>query len=116
MTANELTSKLLIEIPKRFPSVRVWRNNRVDAMVAGRGGKMRRVSAGIDGQADISGIMGPSGRRLEIEVKVGRDQMRHSQAAFELMIQSHGGVYLVARDTPDGVLGALRVLVEAGCV
>ena len=98
MTANELTAALLIEIPKRFPNIRVWRNNRVDAMAVGRNGKLRRIKAGLDGQADISGIIGPTGRRLEIEVKVGKDSQSQDQQAFDAMITGHGGLYFVARD------------------
>ena len=104
--ANKLTAELLIEIPKRFPNIRVWRNNRVDAMVPGRGGKMRRVQAGVDGQADLSGIIGPAGIRLECEVKAGKDRMSANQMAFMDMIRSHGGIHVVARD----VTGALDTI------
>ena len=40
---------------------------RLDLILNGKGGKPRRIQAGIDGQADISGIIGPWGYRLEIE-------------------------------------------------
>lgn len=105
--ANKLTADLLIEIPRKFPNIRVWRNNRVDAMVPGRGGKMRRVQAGVDGQADISGIccirhprLAPRkfGLRIELEIKVGRDRLSDKQEAFREMINEHGGIFLVASD------------------
>jgi len=109
--ANALTAKLLIEIPARFPNIRVWCNNRVDAMLPGFNGRMRRVQAGIDGQADISGIVGPSGKRLELEVKCGKDRQSLEQIAFERMIRERGGVYVLVayqRDnggmTMDGVV------------
>ena len=102
-TANQITAALLVEIPKRFPQVRVWRSNRIDAMAVGRGGALRRVSAGIDGQGDLSGIAGPSGRRVEIEVKAGRDKMRPSQHSFKAMIVGAGGIYVVARDVEGGL-------------
>ncbi len=95
--ANDITARLLIEIPKRFPGARVWRNNRVDAMVPGRGGKLRRVMAGIDGQADITGILPPNGVRCEIEVKAEKDRQSVKQKAFEVMITQTGGIYLIAR-------------------
>ncbi len=100
--ANDITAQLLIEIPKRFPGARVWRNNRVDVMVPGRGGKPRRVQAGIDGQADITGIFpryhrGVTGLRCEIEVKAGRDKQSPEQFAFQRMITEAGGIYIVAR-------------------
>lgn len=62
---------------------------------------MRRVSAGIDGQADISGIVGPSGKRLEIEVKAGKDRMRPTQNAFRHMMATHGGIYIIAHNVDD---------------
>ncbi len=99
--ANDITARLLIEIPKRFPGARVWRNNRVDAMVPGRGGKLRRVMAGIDGQADITGIFpvppDGDGCRLEVEVKAEKDRQSDKQKAFEKMITDAGGIYIIAR-------------------
>lgn len=105
--ANLLTAELLIEIPKRYLHIRLWRNNRVKAMAIGRGGKPRLLNAGVNGQADCSGIVGPSGRRLEIEVKVGKDPMREAQKDFREMVLSHGGVYVVAH-TLEGGLAALE--------
>jgi hypothetical protein len=96
--ANKITKDLLDEIPKRFPHIRVWRSNRVKAMAVGRGGKPRMIDAGIDGQGDISGIIAPTGRRLEIEVKAGDDRMSDDQKNFRDMIVFHGGVYIEARD------------------
>ena len=106
-TANQITATLLIEIPKRFPDIRVWRNNRVDAMAIGKNGKPRRIQAGIDGQADISGIIGPWGYRLEIEVKAGKDEQSESQIAFQQMIEKHGGIYAIAREDIEATLTML---------
>jgi hypothetical protein len=111
-SANPLTAALLIEIPKRFPETRVWRNNRIDVMATGRGGNMRRVQAGIDGQGDLSGIIGPTGTRLEIEVKAGNDRQSDKQRAFQAMIERAGGVYLIARDLEQ----CIRDLAWAGRV
>lgn len=103
MTANELTTALLIEIPERFEGARVWRNNRIDAMAVGSGGKLRRVSAGINGQGDITGILPimvgftKMGIRLEVEVKAGKDRVSESQLGFQGMIIDAGGIYIVAR-------------------
>lgn len=113
--ANAITASLLIEIPKRFPGARCWRNNRVSAMAVGSGGRLRKVSAGIDGQGDISGIfpvhaMGIKnpwcpviGIRLEVEVKIGRDRMRDSQKAFRDMILGAGGIYIEARSVEQAM-------------
>ncbi len=102
--ANKLTSEILIEIPKRYGSdIRLWRNNRITAMALGRGGNLRRMSAGIDGQGDISGIIGPHGKRLEIEVKYGKDRQTIVQQSFQLMIEKYGGLYILARSLDDVV-------------
>jgi hypothetical protein len=63
----------------------------------------RPISFGIEGGADISGILpikvgsATLGLRLEVEVKTGLDKMRDSQIAFRVMILAGGGVYVVAR-------------------
>jgi hypothetical protein len=106
MTANQITAELLLRIPERLPSVRVWRSNRIKAKAVGRGGRMRMVNAGIDGQADITGIARVrygglskmAGVRLELEVKAGRDAQSEVQKNFQKMIEDLGGIYLLARD------------------
>jgi hypothetical protein len=110
-SANEITAQILLGVSKRFNGqIILWRNNRIDAMAVGRGGKLRKVSAGINGQGDITGIM-PDGRRIEIEVKTGKDRQSDAQAAFAKMIVAHGGIYIVARDVNVCVdeLGSLLV-------
>jgi hypothetical protein len=105
---NLLTKKLLAEIPKRWPTqVRIWRNNRVKTMAAGENGRLRMIDAGIDGQGDISGIAGPRGRRLEIEVKTGKDKLSEDQKRFRQMILSLGGIYIEARSV-DGCIAQLE--------
>jgi hypothetical protein len=111
-TANQITSGLLIEIPKRFGgAVVMWRNNRIKAKAIGRGGALRMVSAGVDGQADLSGIAHVrysglkkiAGVRVEIEVKGPRDRQSPQQRNFQQMIESHGGIYLLARDAESAL-------------
>lgn len=122
-SANAITAAILLGVSERFRGqIVLWRNNRIDAMVKGRGGKMRRVTAGINGQADLTGIMASTGRRIEIEVKAGKDRQSPEQCAFGLMIQKHGGLYLVARDAEqclwhlqnilDGMLAQWRSAAE----
>lgn len=111
--ANRITSDLLDEIPKRFPKIRVWRANVVKAMVIGAGGKPRMIQAGLEGQGDISGILGilaegltgerRIGIRIEVEVKAGKDRLRPEQIAFRNMILAHGGIYVEARSVADGL-------------
>ncbi len=98
MSANAITAELLIKISERFPNAWAWRNNRVDAMALGKGGRMRRVSAGIDGQPDIALVLGPMGRFGGVEVKFGKDKLRDSQINWRAKILAMGGFYLVCRD------------------
>ena len=106
--AAALTNELLLALTRELPQICVWRNNRIDAMAVSRG-KLRRVSAGINGQADLSGIIAPSGRRIEIEIKAGKDRQSPMQTSFEAMITACGGVYLICRNVPE-TLSAIRKL------
>lgn len=102
MTANEITAKLLIEIPRAFEGARVWRSNRVSAMAIGKGGRLRKVSAGVDGQGDLTGIFPVLrngvwyGLSLNLEIKAGKDRMRESQKNFQAMILGSYGIYITA--------------------
>lgn len=125
MTANEITKALLIAIPREFPNIRVWRQNTggavgmntvriaIGLLLKNRISEAiqtlkRPIAFGIVGGGDISGIIGPtSGRRLEIEVKAGRDKQSLEQQGFQGMITVLGGIYLIARDV-DGCLAELR--------
>lgn len=62
------------------------------------------------GAADLTGIYA-DGRRLEIEVKTPTGQQRAAQIAWQQMIQSRQGVYILARSVDD----ALRQMIDAGC-
>ena len=97
-SANPLNDSIREQASLRFNGhVVLWRNNVLKAMVQGRNGKPRMMQAGMEGQADLSGIM-PDGRRLEVETKTPRDKMSDKQIAFRRMIMSRGGVYIIARD------------------
>jgi hypothetical protein len=102
---KQLTADLLTEIPKRFPDVIIWRNNRVGAKAVGKNNKTRYIKAGIDGQGDLSGIAGPGGRgrRIEIEIKGPTDRLSAKQIGFRQMIVSHGGIYLVATSVEQAI-------------
>ncbi len=116
MTANEITARLLVEIPKRFPGARAWRSN----VLAARTRDNRVVRAGLPGQADITGIVAvrmlaqerPVGVRLEIEVKAGRDRLSEQQESFRRMIAERGGIHIVAHDV-EVALEKLALCVRA---
>lgn len=107
--SNRMTGELLIKISKLFPNAWAWRNNRVDAMAVGIGGRIRRVSAGMDGQPDIAIVLGPMSRFGGVEVKAGKDRLRESQLNWQAKILSMGGFYLVCRSVPD-TLAELEIL------
>lgn len=113
--ANNITAALLIQIPARFPGIRVWRQNTgagVPLMQVRKcieflrlGNIKAAISAlsytnrfGVIGGGDVSGLMAPMGRRLEIEVKAGRDKQSEEQRAYQGMILGLGGAYLLCRD------------------
>ena len=66
------------------------------------------VRFGIPGQADISGIISPSGRRIEIECKTGSGVLSKPQRNWRDMIERHGGLFVEARSKQD-VAAALGI-------
>jgi len=93
------------------PDVLVWRSN-TGAMPNPRG---RLVRFGVRGSADLTGLLRPSGVRLEIEVKrPGGGKQTDDQAAYEASIRSAGGVYILVRSVEecraklDAAIAALR--------
>ena len=116
--ANKLTAEILIAVPKRFPNVRIWRQNTggavpmnqvKNAIWAITKGEIpealtflkRPTRFGVVGGADLSGVQGPTGRRIEIEVKAGNDKQSDEQRAFQAMIEAAGGAYIIARSVDD---------------
>jgi hypothetical protein len=119
--ANDLTNKLLVEIPKRL-SARCWRQNvgsgypvaavqgAIHALEAGNIAlalkvlrNSRPIAFGQAGLPDIDGIAAPSGRRIGVEVKFGKDKMRPEQERCREMYERHGGLYIVARDVEQAM-------------
>lgn len=76
---------------------RFWQNNTGKAF---RG--KRLISFGLTGSGDITGILCPSGKRCEIEIKTGRGRLTSDQENFRDMILSMGGIHAVIR-TPDDI-------------
>jgi len=80
-----------------LPWLRIWRNNS-GALKDQRG---QLITYGLKGSADILGLTAPDGRFVAIEVKNERGRQSESQAAFERMIKSMGGIYILARSVDD---------------
>lgn len=104
MTGSESTTlrAILQEFGSR-PGIRLWRNNTGAAST--KTGQVVRF--GVPGQADISGVLAPHGRRIEIEVKSATGRQSQKQRRFQAMIEKHGGLYVLARSVED-VGAALR--------
>lgn len=87
------------EILKRYanhPRVALWRQN----TGAAKFGKSF-VRFGLPGQADLSGILSPSGRAVFIECKSDRGKQSPEQITFQRFIEKHGGLYVLARTLND---------------
>jgi hypothetical protein len=68
---------------------------------------------GVDGEADIQGLIPPMGRGLAVEVKVGKDRLRPQQAQWAKMWVAGGGVHLVIHpDHSDWTLRLADVIAE----
>lgn len=94
MTEQQIQNAIIREFGV-LPWLRIWRNNTGAAM---QGNRMVRY--GIEGQADISGII-QTGIRLEIEVKAEHGRQSDSQRRFGEMITRFGGLYILARSVAD---------------
>lgn len=127
LTANDLTNIILHGFPQRYPGSRLWRQNTGSGfpphvvasakrhLAAGNyKGAMavlstRMLSFGISGEGDLSGWHSPSGRRVAIEVKVGKDKQSEAQIAMQDAMRRGGAVYVVAR-TPEQAWSDLEAL------
>ena len=78
------------------PRLRFWRQNTGAAKLNGR-----MVTFGTPGCADILGLIAPGGRFLAIECKTATGRQSEAQKSFERMINSFGGLYILARSLSD---------------
>lgn len=137
-SANAITAGLLIEIPKRFPGMRVWRRNvgvfvgmetvtkAIQLLLAGAVPaaiallRSRPVRTGQNGEPDIDGIAPIQrdgllwGVRIGIEVKAGRDTMREEQINFGAMLTRAGGIHIIARSVEQALVDLEKQLRERG--
>lgn len=107
---------LILSVWGAHPQLRIWRANTGVGWFA-NGQPARKtdpgayaVKFGTPGQGDISGLVLPSGRRLEIETKA-KTKQSDDQKSFQRMIERFGGLYVLARslDDVDRALAALGV-------
>jgi len=100
---DKLVKDILVELSRRA-YVRVWKSN--TGVFRDLEDDDRIIRAGVKGAADISGIIrnrSGFGIRLEIEVKTGSGRQTPQQKHFQRMIESLGGLYLLARSIQEAV-------------
>jgi len=95
MTEKQIQNAILRAFGTRS-DMRLWRANAGGAQF----GK-RFVRFGVKGQADLTGVMLPGGRRIEIEVKAPTGRQSREQRDFQAMIEKFNGVYILARSVAD---------------
>lgn len=95
MTPERSIQNAILRLLSGYRCLRVWRANAGAASFSGQ-----VVRFGVKGQADLTGIL-PGGRRLEIEVKTATGRQSKEQIAYQRMIESLGGVYILARSPHD---------------
>jgi hypothetical protein len=114
--ANHITAYLMLYLNKEIQGLDVWRSNRYNGPAIRAGGKVGRINAGINGQADITGHYGdmfpPNNRRIEIEVKGPGDTLGPSQKDFQLRCQLHGTLYMVCDIPKIEYVEAIRVALK----
>jgi hypothetical protein len=112
---QSIVNPTILAIAKAYPKARMWRQN--TGVAVGWGvvqqalktrdwgvlQRARPIRFGVNGQADISGIM-PNGRRLEVELKFGKGKQREEQEDFERMIRGAGGIYVVAKSPEEALM------------
>ena len=136
MTRESDIQRAVHERLGRRPDVRIWRQNvgagvpmsavsmlvRVAEFVsAGNYGSARALAPaallaarrvvryGVEGGADLSGILA-DGRRLEVEVKSEKGKQSEQQESFGEMIGRFRGVYLVARSADEAEAAVEEVM------
>ena len=107
---NELLHTILKEFGAR-PNMRIWRNNTGSAYGVSLIQRAKQAGYipdnlpitkyGIKGMADIFGIIAPNGRHISIECKSDKGKQTPEQRIWQQMVESMGGVYILARSLKD---------------
>lgn len=109
---NDITAYLMLYLNKEIPHLDVWRSSRYNGPAIRAGGKIGRINAGINGQADITGqygnLLADDNRRIEIEVKGPGDKLNPNQKDFQLRCQLHGTLYIVCEISRHEYVDAIR--------
>lgn len=106
---DEITNPLLAALCKAYPQGLFYRRN-VGAMKIGN----RYIRFGINGQADIAGII--NGRAYEIETKAKRGKQSAAQKNWQRAVERAGGVYVLAYSVDDALDIISRDIIPAAAV
>ena len=110
-------NSVLLELGQRYPHIRAWKNPTGQAITLESFDRFLvalkekpfseaikaivRISFGLVGAADISGIMAPHGKRIEIECKTGTGRLSTVQKNYREMITKQGGIFIECRTLKD---------------
>jgi hypothetical protein len=111
-TANGLTKAILVYFD--FKGIKAWRQASEGRFIQGRTfmnetvgrtmqekGKYIPRSKAAKGSGDVTCILPPLGRRMDLEVKIGRDRQSDDQKKFQREIEAMGGIYILVRTWDD---------------
>lgn len=125
--ATSLQNRLILEVQKKYPRSRLWRQNvghaypittfkrAISFLMQGTTPPwFRPVQYGVVGSGDVGGWIHINGVAVvcHIEVKIGKDTQREAQEKFEATIKRCGGIYVVAHDL-EGGMAALAEAIHA---
>ena len=94
MSEAQTQAAILLTFGTGYP-LRLWRQNTGAARINGQ-----LVRFGTPGQADLSGVL-EGGRALFIEVKSATGRQSPQQKKFQIMVESLGALYVLARSVSD---------------
>ena len=119
-SANELTKAILAYF--ELKGIKAWRQASEGRYLMGRSyhdlnGRVRQEKGmyiprfkGGKGAGDITATIPPYGRRLEIEIKWGKDRLSEAQKEFKEEIESMGAVYMVTKTWEDFIFQIEKIL------
>lgn len=96
MTPESVVQGEILRVYANHPRVCLWRQSTGAARIGGR-----FVRFGLKGQADLQGVIAPSGQALFIECKSARGVQSPEQRTFQRLVEKHGGLYVLARTLED---------------
>jgi hypothetical protein len=107
MSETDLMRSILIAISGLPGALFTRRNVGVFRTLDGR-----KVSVGLPGQSDITGIY--RGRCVEIEVKTPSGRLSNHQKAWRLAVERAGGVFVCARSPADALDALAAIDAQSG--